>query len=365
MNRLLLKKTANLDEARIALAKLQPHLPMPRIAEQMDTASISVPKIGGDSTAFPRLEHPLALVANLGPYIGRHMPEAWKPALAAHQLHQRRKTQWLRSNARSLYAAPSEFRQTDGVVAGLLLLSLRPEPGDLRSVLMERAATPKGWGAYLAAQGAVIQGEEKYLLESIANDPRLTAALWQINANLATPLVPVAMDRCDLWSATIALNQAQAGPWLGRVVSQAATSEAAAMTALTLQPTAISEMKDAWINRLQCGNPSCACMAVRWTRFTWPTANWQALRDQLRATGISDRGSSWFHWHRDNEAEKIDEALREDNIEVLWMAELVHHAQNYGQELRRQMVTRLRTSSADTEARYVLRWLNSRGRPCT
>jgi len=228
---------------------------------------------------------------------------------------------------------------------------------------MERAQTPDAWGAFLAAQGMLIQGEEQPLLDCIANDPRLTAALWQENADLAAPLVSVAMSRSDLWSATMALNQPQAGPWLGRVLTQATTSEVAAVTALTLQPKAIPEMRNAWVSRLQNGQPACACLAARWTRFTWPAGNWQRLRDQLRATATSDHGSAWFHWYRDNEPEKINDALREENIEVLWMAELSHHAQNYGQDLRRRMVARLRASSADREARYVLRWLNMRGRP--
>jgi hypothetical protein len=89
---------------------------------------------------------------------------------------------------------------------------------------------------------------------------------------------------------------------------------------------------------------------------------WLALRNQLRAKACSE-GRSWFHWYRDNEPEKNDDALRDESVEVLWMAELIQHAQNYGQDLRRQMVMRLQTNASDQEARLTLRWLNGRKRP--
>jgi len=362
MDNLRLDKLADLNQARLALAKLLPHLPQARLTEQLDAHNVSLPAWDNDSKALPGLEFPRALLAKVGPLVRRQVPDSWKPAFFAHKHRLRRSAQWQRFHETCVHCGLSRFEHLDPVVAGALLLHVRPLPGSLRTGLMKRTVTDL-WGSFFAAHGLIIQGEEKALLNRIAEDPRLTSALWRMNPDLADPLVAVALGRTDIWSATMVLNHALAAQWIGRVVSQAATNELSAVTALTLQPAATVELKNAWIERLLKGQPSLACQAVRWTRFTWPTANWQSLRNQLRATAVGDCASSWFHFHRDNEPEQIVTTLREENIEVLWMAELVHHSRNYGQELRRQMVTRLQATGTDTEARLVLRWLNSRGRP--
>jgi hypothetical protein len=157
------------------------------------------------------------------------------------------------------------------------------------------------------------------------------------------------------------LNHVQADLWLQRVVARAATNEIAAATALTLQPSASPEIQAGWIARLR--QPQLAYLTVRWTRHTWPPSRWQQLRDQFRVIGLGDRGSSWFHFHRDIEPENIDDALREENVDVLWQAELVHHARSYGQDLRRRMTIRLQSNGTDREAGLTLRWLNGRQRP--
>jgi len=157
------------------------------------------------------------------------------------------------------------------------------------------------------------------------------------------------------------LNHVQADQWLQRVVAQAATNEIAGATALTLQPSATPEIRSVWIARLK--QPQLAYLTVRWTRHTWAPSNWQRLRERLRVIALSDRGSSWFHFCRDIEHEKTDEALREENVEVLWLAELIEHARSYGQELRRRMTIRLQSNGTDREAGLTLRWLNGRQRP--
>jgi hypothetical protein len=48
-------------------------------------------------------------------------------------------------------------------------------------------------------------------------------------------LVPVAMAKNDLWSATITLHQPLASEWLGRVNIFGETDPLAAVTALVLQ----------------------------------------------------------------------------------------------------------------------------------
>jgi hypothetical protein len=157
------------------------------------------------------------------------------------------------------------------------------------------------------------------------------------------------------------LNHARAGQWLQHVLAHAATNEVAAATALTLQPSASSEIQAGWIARLR--QPQLAYLTVRWTHHTWPPSRWQQLREQLRVIALGDRGSSWFHFHRDTEPEHFDDALREEDVDVLWQAELVHHARSYGQHLRRRMTIRLQSNGTDREARLILRWLEGRQRP--
>jgi hypothetical protein len=227
---------------------------------------------------------------------------------------------------------------------------------------MERALTSPAWGAFFAANGIVFANEQDRLINDLATDARLAAAFYLTNPDLGEPLVQLSRSRTDLWSALIALNHDSAGKWLGRVVSHAARSDIAAATALTLQPSAMPEMKETWIARLRQGQPGLACAVTQWTRHTWPTSEWQTLRDRLRAAAVADRGSSWYHWHTTTEPERTVEALQDDNIEILWMAELVHHSRNSGQELRKRMVARLQSKGANPEARLVLRWLHSRAR---
>jgi hypothetical protein len=50
-------------------------------------------------------------------------------------------------------------------------------------------------------------------------------------------------------------------------------------------------------------------------------------------------------------------------VDILWQAELIDHAHNSGQELRRRMGQRLQSDDKDKEALLTLRWLDQRGRP--
>jgi hypothetical protein len=81
----------------------------------------------------------------------------------------------------------------------------------------------------VAAHGAIFRGEEIDLLDGIADDPRLSTALWRTNPDLAEPLVTVALRRTDLWRGTMVLIRAMADLWLGRVLKQAAATEVAAV----------------------------------------------------------------------------------------------------------------------------------------
>jgi hypothetical protein len=66
---------------------------------------------------------------------------------------------------------------------------------------------------------------------------------------------------------------------------------------------------------------------------------------------------------RDVEAEATDQALRREDIEILWAAELIDSSKNFGHALRRRCVLRLNSKPADFEAKLALRWLDHRGRP--
>jgi len=351
---------ADLDQARVALVKLLPQLPQPQPIEQLDEGGVSIPKINCDSTALPVLESPQTLLANVGPLVGKFVPEAWKPAYFAYKHRLRRNAQLVRLHPLCQHSGPAQFADADGTVAGALLLCLRPMPGLVRDALLQRALT-QPWGAFLAANGLVLPKEQPAILRCVTQDPRLAAALSRTNPELPGPLLEAAMVRTDLWSASMLLNHVQADQWLQRVVAQAATNEIAGATALTLQPSASPEIRSSWIARLR--QPQLAYLTVRWTRHTWPPSRWQQLRDQFRVIGLGDRGSSWFHFHRDIEPERTDEALREENVDVLWQAELVHHARSYGQDLRRRMTIRLQSNGTDREAGLTLRWLNGRQRP--
>jgi hypothetical protein len=68
------------------MARLRPNLPWPQPREQLDERGVSLPKISGDSTALPVLEHGRTLIANVGPLVGKFMPDAWKPTYFAHKL---------------------------------------------------------------------------------------------------------------------------------------------------------------------------------------------------------------------------------------------------------------------------------------
>jgi len=363
MIKINLANTVNLSEARACLARVLPHLPLPQIAEHMDGGGIALPKIGPVSTALPLLEQPTTLLARVGPLGERILPELWKPAYYMHKQRLRRNTQLVRVHALGAQANPADLQSVDGVVAGVLLMTLRPNPGPLRHALLERALAGHAWGAFFAAHGTIIADEPIRLLNEIGTDPRLAAAFYLGHRELGAPLVNVARGRSDVWSAVIVLPDVAGEQWLGRVVTQAVSSQIAAVTALTLQPSASDELKKAWIDLLRTGPPRFAYWAVRWTRFTWPLSQWLELRDRLRETAVKDRGAAWYHWHRDNEDPGLDAPFREEGVDVLWLAEWVHHTRNCGQELRRQMKVRLQTNSHDQEARLVLRWLKLRGRP--
>jgi len=349
---------ANLAEAQAAMAKLLPNLPMPRVSEQLDCGEIQLPQICID-TNLPWQEHPWAIIESLNPFVRRLLPDNWLAAYDAHIERSRKSSQLVVLHPRCRPDEPTGLESVDGVVAGVLLMSLRPLPGALRQELLPRCLT-HWWGAYFAARGLVMAGEMERLLRCISNDPRLVTALWLANPEFAEPLVPVAMGRSDLWSSIIALSQPLSDLWLGRVAIQAEHHQLSAVTALVLQPAASSELKARWINRLRSGHPRLAYLAVRWSRFTW-AAGWEQLRDELKSRACSDLGLAWFHWHRDIDQAPavVDEALRQRAVEVLWQAELAALTKHHGQYLHQQMLLH----PDQNEARLMFDWLQRRLKP--
>jgi len=351
----------NLDEALASLAKLVPHLPAPRITEHMNCCGINLPEITNGNNNLPVIEQPEALVGDLHTF-PRRLPMHWMAAWNHHKSRLFRNSQWLHHYEEISEAqirdndlfVPADMDDLDGVAAGLLLLVCRPMPSPVREKLISRIKT-HWWGAYWAAHGVVFGGEAEGILNGIANDPRLAANLWLANPELAAPLVRLAMERNDLWSAIIALEQPLGDLWLGRICIQAEHHALSAMTAIVLQPTASAAAK--WIKRLQTGHPRLAYLAVRWARPTW-TNGWEKLPDQLKANAISE-GLSWFHWFRDIQTDPnlIDEALQRNDVAVLWQAELIAHTQHHGQYLRQRMIS---GHLCHNEAQLTLRWLQRR-----
>jgi hypothetical protein len=363
MNSYNLNKLADLDEARAALEKLRPHLPLPRLSEQMSAEGLALPKVVEGSAALPVQDQPLALISGLGPLDTGSIPQAWKGAYHASQLRVRRRAQLARLLPGWQLCNPRQLADVDGVVAGLLLLASRPLPGTMRCRLMQRADT-HWWGSFFAAHGLVCRGEEEALLAGVAHDPRLAWALSRARPELAAPLIEPALARSDLWSAGLALAHPLAAQWLGRAVAPGSAFALAALTALTLQPSSPGDLKQSWLDRLRAGDPRLACLAARWTRHTWPSTAWHNLRDQLRATAISDRGLGWFHWYRDVENEGLPTALEASDTQVLWQAELIKATHSGGEPLRQRILDRLKRCPADQEARLALRWLDRRHRSC-
>ena len=347
---------ANLAEALASMAKLLPRLPFPRISEQLDgDGVIHLPQIGGDNN-LPVQEHPRVIVERLRPFERRLLPDTWLVAYYGHQERCQRNAQLLRLYPLCWSEGPAGLDNIDGTVAGALLMSIKPLPGALRKELMRRCLT-NWWGAFFAINGLVMADEAEGLLRCICNDPRLVAGLWRLNQYYAEPLIPLTMGRHDLWSATIALAQPLGDLWLGRACIQAEHHGLAAVTALVLQPTAPASEKNKWIRRLQTGHPRLAYLAVRWARFTWPR-DWDHLRDELKVRACGDAWT-WFHWYRDIQPEPdiVDEALRQNEVSVLWQAELVDHVKNNGQYLKRRMMG---GHPDDREARLTLGWLQRR-----
>ncbi len=352
----------SLTEARSSLSKLLPYLPWPRLHEKMNYCGI-LPDVGGDSIGLPIQEQPEALVANLGPFVLRKLPPHWR---AAHYFHRQR----CRRNAQvqRLYPAcqnsgddvPNDLdKDTDGAVAGMLLLALRPMPGSLRAALLDHCSK-NWWGMFFALLGVVYENESNRLLAGVANDPRLTAGLHRENPDLAAPLVKLALRQHDIWSSTISLQQPNAAEWLDRVATIGLVNSHAAGTALALLPSAPHDFKSTWCARLQNANPRLTYQAIRWSQHTWPAAEWRQLRLNLKSTVCRDRGQHWFHWFRDIEPEGIPEALAESNVSVLWQSELADFSKNPAHDLRERMQHQFAENPADDEARFALRWLSRR-----
>ena len=354
------------------MAKLQAHLPWPRLSEYMSPCGAALPIICDDENLV-FLEQPETLVSGLGPFVYKRLPKQWLAAYHHHRKRLARNAQLIRVLPACLAGelaghvegheyVPDELGDdTDGIVAGVILLALRPMPGPLRARLI--SMVKKHWfGSFLALNGVVFENEVMAMLGGVACDPRLAAGIWKLNQDLAGPLSSIAMMKNDLWSATVALHDPLAEQWLGRVTIFAERNSIAAVTALVLQPGAPVQQKALWAQRLKQCHPRLAYLAVRWARHTWPSG-WEALRDELRENCVRDRGQVFFHWHRDCENERIEDALREEGVATLWQAELVHHAKNSGQELRRRMVQQLHNEADKKEAQLTLRWLDRRGRP--
>jgi hypothetical protein len=352
----------DLGEAQAAMAKLLPYLPMPRISEQLDCCGISLPRICTDVN-LPFQEQPYALMERMGPFVRRLLPEQWLPAYYGLKERYRRNAQLMSFHEpckQYCEYVPEDVNRLDSIVAGVLLMSVKPLPGPLRVALTERAFQ-NWWGAYFAASGLVMADEAGRLLRCVSYEPRLVASLWQSNPDFINPLVPLAMGRNDLWSALLALREPLADLWLGRVCIRAESHGIPAVTALVLQPLAPPNFKSKWISRLKTEHPKLAYLAVRWSRFTW-SQDWETLRDQLKANAISE-GSTWFNWYRDiqPEPDAIDQALRSTVVDVLWQAELVALTKHHGQYLK----TRMRNNHPDArESRLTLEWLQRRPRPC-
>ena len=352
----------NLAEARASITKLMPYLPWPRLAEKMNYCEL-LPNVGGNVIGLPIVEQPESLMLHLGPFVHRKLPTHWKLPFYFHQRRRFRNAQVQRlfplcQNADG--TVPSDLdATTDGIVAGMLLLALRPLPSPLRTALLQHAG--KSWlGMYFASLGTVYETEVIKLLGGVANDPRLTAALYRENADLAEPLIKLAHRQNDIWSSSIALFQTDAESWLDRVATIGLCNGRAAVTALTLLPSAPEEFKAMWIARIQSANPRLAYQAVRWTQSTWPADDWRHLRDTLKKFAVQDHATNWFHWFRDIEPEQAEAAITEDAVSVLWQAELIHHLKNPGDDLRERMIHQLQDNPGDAEAQLTLRWLSRR-----
>jgi hypothetical protein len=364
-----IRQSTNLADARRAMSALAPHLPEPRLSEWMRACGVTLPRydVLGAPNEVPLMHWPVALLEGLGPYTLRSLPKHWFPAHQQLTQQQNRGVQFLRLHSACLQVetgdeAIPDLVRCDGVVAGLLMLVVRPRSGALRARLL-RAAVTHPFGACLAAHGKLIEDERAAVLDRVAKDSRVASALYRHDPEAARSLPERLHASHDLWSATLALNHAKAQCWLQRVVSKAAEDPVAAVTALTLQPQVNQKLQQRWLAGVLNSQPGLAYQAARWTKRTWGSERWLDLRDQLRARATSDLGCAFFHWYRDVEVEASDEALRQEGVEVLWRAELIQANKSFGHALRRRCLLRLNSDAADVEAKLALRWIGRRGRP--
>lgn len=366
----LTREPADLAEARQAMSALLSQLPEPRLGEWMTASGVTLPRhdvLTGPNVP-PILENPRALLEELGPYAVATLPPHWLPAHRQHQQRWIRSTQLLRFHAACLVAEAGdglvpELTLCDAVVAGLVFLLVRPQLSQLRQRLLQAVCEPQiPLGAYLAVHAKLLPEEQSGLLPTIATDSRLASALCRRDPARAASLLQSLLARHDVWAATVVLSHSKAQAWLNRVLSQAEHQPDAAVTALTLQPGVGEALQQRWLGAVLTAQPSHAYQAARWTRATWPPERWKTLRDTLRPQATSDLACSWFLWHRDVEPDQSDQALRDDEAQIIWVAELIKATKSQGQALRRRCVLRLRSNRDDREAKLALRWLEERGR---
>jgi hypothetical protein len=349
------------------MAVLLPVLPQPRIGEWMTVRGIRIP--GFEVLAVPNtlsiLASPKAVLEGIEQDPVAPLPSRWIDAHRQHRQRLARSTQLLGLHSACLRAevgsgAIPSLTDCDGVVAGLLLLLLRPRLGDLRAHLM-RATTRHPFASYLATHGMLVEAEHRAVIRSIASDTRLSSALVRRDPAAADNLSDRLYRSNDVWSAVVVLETAEAQTWLCRVVNAAAPDPIAAATAITLQPSSQETLQHAWLTTLQEGEPESAYAAARWSKATWPPARWaEVVRNTLRSTATSDLGRFYFLWYRDVEPERADDALQNEGLDLLWGAELTDASKNCGQALRRRCEMRLKANPDDTEAKLVLRWLAQR-----
>ena len=101
--------------------------------------------------------------------------------------------------------------------------------------------------------------------------------------------------------------------------------------------------------------------AVRWARHTWPAAEWEQLKTQLRPGAVANRGQWFFHWFRDIEPDQAAATLGDVGVDPLWGAELLAElGDNVADHAFRFRLGERLGTLGDEIASLVLDWLNER-----
>jgi hypothetical protein len=357
----------DLTQARDAAEKVLRNLPTPSLCDHMllpkDLPVPCVPMVK-PSLNPPLIETPRAFFDSFGLLDPILLPDSMMAAYLEHE-PRRHRAWWFRQLhpecVRALQQGDLlELTRLDGVVAGLLFLTLQPPIGSrLREGLFRRIAAHK-FGALMAARGMLLAEEHLAILMLLGSDSRYLRWLSQLGWETECPAY--CARQLNLEAGMIMLPTPLGQVWLEKLVQRAGDEPEAAAAALVLQPEAPERLRNLWTDTVVKAKAGrVACLAARYARHTWPQPEWRQIRERLRAAATDDKGPCWCYFHSQiSDSEEARTALGDPQADVLWALELLHATQAPDTSLRHLLGERLATDPGDQESIVALDWLDLR-----